>query len=527
MSSADGVAGGSAHRRPTSLARRLLSPSAFKCRSARGGHRDSGKLFMKSTDVMVMTDKWLESTFPRGIGIHSQTADPVRGREIGGSYASHSSLRSGICWVFATGRALDACCCRWIREEPQRSLAHGPARTHDGAMSAAWDVGEEVIANECNSQEYVGNEYVPRSGRSRVMAMMMVSRVPVFAVCALVLAGCSMLSPSTESGSQEVDPTGGGATAAAAPTSAPGFSIETHSRTDLKNYELFTFMTATVRGLSPDATATADERIRGMVDTAVNSALAADDGRCTDGVPKCGSFELALTILPCAEEVLCLKQDVNGAPVGSATSDQRVDVLVLDPKTGRAVDLTRFVPRGAKRNFVASVNDAVSLAQEQAGFYDPAFPNELTVGDFAGWAPLADRIQIWFSRYDAGPGAMGAVTVTVPYPEKTSQSTSAAAPAVKDLAGGDEALYIICTTDMSTMPILRNESSDAWGASVAQTVLYVMGYYESVSDGIYGPITRAAVKAFQRDAGIIVDGLVGPQTWTALQSSHCADFPYE
>jgi peptidoglycan hydrolase-like protein with peptidoglycan-binding domain len=119
------------------------------------------------------------------------------------------------------------------------------------------------------------------------------------------------------------------------------------------------------------------------------------------------------------------------------------------------------------------------------------------------------------------------VTVTVPYPEKTSQSTSAAAPAVKDLAGGDEALYIICTTDMSTMPILRNESSDAWGASVAQTVLYVMGYYESVSDGIYGPITRAAVKAFQRDAGIIVDGLVGPQTWTALQSSHCADFPYE
>jgi hypothetical protein len=35
-------------------------------------------------------------------------------------------------------------------------------------------------------------------------------------------------------------------------------------------------------------------------------------------------------------------------------------------------------------------------------------------------------------------------------------------------------------------------------------------------DGIFGPATRAAVVAFQRQAGIAPDGIVGPLTWAAL-----------
>ena len=249
----------------------------------------------------------------------------------------------------------------------------------------------------------------------------MFRRVASLAACALALAACSSMDSLNEavplhSGSEVVTDPAGGVSASATQTLALGFEIDTHARTDLRNYAQFSFMTATTKGLAPDAAARADERIRGMIDAAVNHALAADDGACMEGEAKCGRFDLTLAVLPCSQEMLCLKQDVNGVPVGSATSDERVDVLVLDPLTGRAVDLSLFVPLEATKGFLSAVNAEVAAAQQRGGFYDPADPIGVTEDDIAGWVPLSDRIQIWFSRYAAGPGAMGAVTVSVPYP---------------------------------------------------------------------------------------------------------------
>lgn len=39
---------------------------------------------------------------------------------------------------------------------------------------------------------------------------------------------------------------------------------------------------------------------------------------------------------------------------------------------------------------------------------------------------------------------------------------------------------------------------------------------EVVVDGIFGPITEGAVREFQQSRGLLVDGIVGNQTWPAI-----------
>lgn len=66
-----------------------------------------------------------------------------------------------------------------------------------------------------------------------------------------------------------------------------------------------------------------------------------------------------------------------------------------------------------------------------------------------------------------------------------------------------------------TLPTLRKGDR---GETVVllQETLNAAGYDCGSADGIFGKRTKEAVKAFQQAHGLKVDGVTGPQTWTAL-----------
>lgn len=74
--------------------------------------------------------------------------------------------------------------------------------------------------------------------------------------------------------------------------------------------------------------------------------------------------------------------------------------------------------------------------------------------------------------------------------------------------------YLIAFSDPASLPTLRRGSKgDA--VKFLQERLSLMGY-SLVIDGEFGAKTEAAVKQFQKDRGLTVDGIVGSKTWTAM-----------
>jgi lysozyme len=53
-----------------------------------------------------------------------------------------------------------------------------------------------------------------------------------------------------------------------------------------------------------------------------------------------------------------------------------------------------------------------------------------------------------------------------------------------------------------------------------QELLIAKGFDPGPVDGIFGPLTQAAVEAYQTDRQLEVDGIVGPQTWGSLDAPH-------
>ena len=71
--------------------------------------------------------------------------------------------------------------------------------------------------------------------------------------------------------------------------------------------------------------------------------------------------------------------------------------------------------------------------------------------------------------------------------------------------------------ETSIPPTIRSGSTGEV-VKYLQQWLNAIGFGSLAVDGIFGPATEEAVKKFQKQYGLIVDGIVGPQTWTKLET---------
>jgi peptidoglycan hydrolase-like protein with peptidoglycan-binding domain len=70
------------------------------------------------------------------------------------------------------------------------------------------------------------------------------------------------------------------------------------------------------------------------------------------------------------------------------------------------------------------------------------------------------------------------------------------------------------TATISPWPLVR-EGDEQHPVKTLQYLLRARGH-DLIADGTFGPVTDAAVRGFQQQKGLAVDGVVGPATWLAL-----------
>ena len=83
------------------------------------------------------------------------------------------------------------------------------------------------------------------------------------------------------------------------------------------------------------------------------------------------------------------------------------------------------------------------------------------------------------------------------------------------------------TQVMLTLPILRKGQHE--GEPVVERLQFMLNYVSGTDeldvDGIFGPKTEEAVRAFQANESLAVDGIVGKNTWTALLNRYLLNSP--
>lgn len=154
---------------------------------------------------------------------------------------------------------------------------------------------------------------------------------------------------------------------------------------------------------------------------------------------------------------------------------------------------------------------------------------------YTGGLDLSFIDWLWASEYVSGSGDPAMLYSHVPASwwapygnqsplmlQFTSQAAVAGISGLADCSAfhGSAAMlasHVLSATASPPPPVPRTLTEGATGSAVRvlQVRLNAWGARLAV-DGVFGPVTWGAVRAFQSAHGLAVDGIVGPNTWAAL-----------
>lgn len=193
--------------------------------------------------------------------------------------------------------------------------------------------------------------------------------------------------------------------------------VVTDHSLNVKKFKEFTYQTGQVVGLPAIAAKYASIAIASMVGKPVAFAKKANKGSCLGKQKQCGYFVQTLTQDPCVDGFICVRQQWGLLAVGANSGQDVVNTLALGAQTGTAVGLATFVPAAQQKQFLASLNAAVTAQLKKEGLAkDPFWKPNLKMKDVTAWLPEPDGMHVWFDKYAVAPGYMGVVSVVVPLP---------------------------------------------------------------------------------------------------------------
>lgn len=198
-----------------------------------------------------------------------------------------------------------------------------------------------------------------------------------------------------------------------------------------------------------------------------------------------------------------------------AASDGTADVLDVESGAATFADCPGWVKRAQ-----ASIADGRRPGQRHPAIYMSASNITHVVNSLAAGG-VHSGVGLWVANWSIGPGTAGNdindgsgpfPVIGVQYASGAFYDTDLFSSAwLVHVSGGS---VPPAPPPPPARPVLKEGDRGGW-VSVLQSKLNAHGQHVTV-DGDFGPATKAAVEAFQKDHGLVQDGVVGPLTWKAL-----------